>query len=658
MLLGIGLSVVAAAAPASAHTPGNDVSCSSLWVAPTKYETANGNPKPNTITVVIDGNTVLNTTFGVSLDKQTFNFDGAVPHTWSIVIDAIGGTGPNTQYDVTKSGVTTPCTYPSKGVDVTCSAITAKWGGALINGIHMNVRVQIGNTEKTLNAYVDLNVNGGYNGLGLVITNVNGQQTKVPLTEQQVKSGKVTWEYPGALGGATAWAVKWVQMDTQYFNKSGSDNSANWMYCNYQSITVQTAPSATPATCVAAGKLVVPAQTGIIWSGGTDGAGVGTYNLVAKPADGYTLTGKTEWTIVVPPMKSGVECAPPCIPNSAVSYTYDPETNSGNIHVENVAGSTGELCKSFWVTATSWKFIEGDKVWSQVRDIVQYLPKISTPGNYPYTAPVDCGQGDIYASFTESPQPPKYLHGPSDPWAEHFLHDMGFTGPKPTFTQDSPGCNIVVPVTPTAKLIDECNEYGSVEVPANSAAFTYTVVGGPTEGTVTVTATVNEGYVLKEGAKTVFEFKLGTWYKCELTPGDPSSTDQKCVAGELTIGSITVKPDLGKIVYVITGGSIPLPGITVPDNDPVTKLPAGSYTVTAHGIGGYTVGPENTWTYKIVIGKPVGCEKVTIPVSTMSAMECKANSPTGTYTLPPTTWVEWYVNTVLTTTPVDVHVRR
>ena len=40
-------------------------------------------------------------------------------------------------------------------------------------------------------------------------------------------------------------------------------------------------------------------------------------------------------------------CAPPCIPDSQVSYTYDSSSNSGVITVPTVAGSSGELCKPF-----------------------------------------------------------------------------------------------------------------------------------------------------------------------------------------------------------------------------------------------------------------------------------------------------------------------
>ena len=133
-----------------------------------------------------------------------------------------------------------------------------------------------------------------------------------------------------------------------------------------------------------------------------------------------------------------------------------------------------------------------------------------------------------------------------------------------------------------------------------------------------------------------------------ITPGDPSSTDQKCVGGKFTLGSITVVPNVGKIVFVITGGTIQAPGITVPDNNPVTTLPAGKYTVTAHGINGNTVGPENTWTYPIVIGGPVNCDLPTHallkPTASQNNGSCTADP---TYTLSNTTsengGVQWWI---------------
>lgn len=73
-------------------------------------------------------------------------------------------------------------------------------------------------------------------------------------------------------------------------------------------VTVEAAPSFTPATCDAGGTLVVPAQAGIVWTGGADGDGPGTYTLHAAAATGYVLSGQQVFTVSVPPMKSAEEC--------------------------------------------------------------------------------------------------------------------------------------------------------------------------------------------------------------------------------------------------------------------------------------------------------------------------------------------------------------
>ncbi len=142
-----------------------------------------------------------------------------------------GASGPDTQYDVSYSGVTTPCTYPSKDLDVTCSAVGFDWGKKLENGIHINVEATVAGVTKQIHANFDYNVPGGYgaNQLGIRFTDWNGQQTTVPLTEQQVKSGHFTWNFPAYLGNPAAYIVTWAQVDDMHFNKDGL--SANWLTC-------------------------------------------------------------------------------------------------------------------------------------------------------------------------------------------------------------------------------------------------------------------------------------------------------------------------------------------------------------------------------------------------------------------------------------------
>ncbi len=192
---------------------------------------------------------------------------------------------------------------------------------------------------------------------------------------------------------------------------------------------------------------------------------------------------------------------PVCLDPSHVSYTYSNTQNLGIVTVAadpNFPGVT-ELCKPFWVTAVSWTFLDDDTVWPQALDKVQYLDLIHAVGTYPYSAPVTCGQGDIYAAWFDAnlpnsgqPIPPAQLNGPNDPWAEHFLHDMGFTGPAPTYMQNKPGCNVVTPVEPEVTVIDECGTYGQV-VPADTEGVLYTVTGNGGVGEYKVVATAKDG---------------------------------------------------------------------------------------------------------------------------------------------------------------------
>ena len=127
-----------------------------------------------------------------------------------------------------------------------------------------------------------------------------------------------------------------------------------------------------------------------------------------------------------------------CISDDGISYTYDADTNSGVITVEaedsresssssrsssRTSVAPDPLCDPLYVTATSWKFT-GTGVWPQARDVVNELPVITTVGEYAYGAPVNCGQGDIYASREPVPYPTAVLNGRNDPYDEHFLSDL------------------------------------------------------------------------------------------------------------------------------------------------------------------------------------------------------------------------------------------
>lgn len=663
LVLGAGLAVVGIAAPASATPPAYPPTGSAAN-NPDNWE-------------VLEGETC----FKLEPVTTVPYILGAPPagREWSKVIVKTGsGPDANTVYEsglvegagfqhATKVGIShlVLCSTPLPD-DVDCEAATVVTGEALTNGDHINMTITQGGSSFQTNAYIDIRqAQDPQSESGLVarISKTVGQQqiplAVLPITNAQKASGVFTFEYATYLTGT--WTVTWVQFDSHNKHFTG------------------------------------------------------------------TLVCGSE---------------PPCLTDEAVSYWYSPATNSGWIDVADVEGSTGELCDPFWVTATTWKFLDDDSVWPQKLHQKQDL-YIDKTGHYEYGIDVECGQGDIYASFDAQPAPTDYLYGPDNPFDEHFLHQMGFTGPAPTYTQDKPGCNIVTPVAPVATAITECGVYGSV-VAEDTAEIDYTITGTGNQGIYTVTAAATETYVLAAGAPASWTFDLGTYVDCvepkvdfrlgvctpngeepnrfstkdlfitldntasdgpvtftvvgakdiagadptadivrtvpageslevETTavtdagteyvvtfsapgasipnqtitvpafegcldgqPGDPSHTNEQCVYGEVTGGSITVLPLTG-FQYTIDGPN----GLHLENvGETTTGLAAGTYEVTVTALPGYVLtGPEK-WPYEIVIEEPENCVELPIPVVPTSVIECDAD---GSYTLPAGDGYDWFI---------------
>ena len=334
---------------------------------------------------------------------------------------------------------------------------------------------------------------------------------------------------------AGGYCIVWVQVHgyNEHFGEGGQTP-----LCTTPPTTMDAAaaaPTIVAATCATGQTLSLGAVTNASWGAVTGGTGASTYSVTATATSGHAFsdgsatkdfTGTLTGTLS--PNSAACQTPASCIPNSSVSYSYAPGSNSGDIVVTDTKNSTGLLCNPFWVTATSWLYTK-DAVWPQVLDVVQKLPKISTPGTYHYAATVTCGQGDIYASTVAQPDPTPKLNGPSTPFPEHFLHDMGFAGPTPTYVQQATGCNVLTPVQPTATSITSCGTYGSVSVPASTPAVSYAQTGSGNQGDYVVTATVNAPYTLKSGATTSWTFHLGQYAPCAIacatTIAGPLSTN-------------------------------------------------------------------------------------------------------------------------------------
>ncbi|HEY4151860.1 MAG TPA: hypothetical protein VGM38_00925 [Pseudolysinimonas sp.] len=360
-------------------------------------------------------------------------------------------------------------------------------------------------TITTINFHIEQNPHTGKAMIGL---------STLPF-DQSASDGAFRGTLP-----STGYCIVWVQVDgyNEHFGEGGQAP-----LCTTPTMTpdaVAAAPTIVAATCATGETVSLGTPTNATWGTVTGGTGPGSYSVTATGSNGHTFsdgqaTATFTGTLAGPLSADNAACQTPpsCIPNSSVSYSYDSDTNSGDIVVSDIENSTGVLCHPFWVTATSWLYTQ-NAVWPQVLDVVQKLPQISIPGTYHYVATVTCGQGDIYASTAAQPDPTAVLNGPGTPFPEHFLHDMGFVGPTPTYVQQATGCNVVTPVQPTATSIANCGAYGSVTVPSSNAAITYSVIGSGNQGDYVVTAAVNAPYTLAAGATTEWTFHLGQFVAC------------------------------------------------------------------------------------------------------------------------------------------------
>lgn len=191
-----------------------------------------------------------------------------------------------------------PPLAPEQRID--CTTVTFVKKAALANGDHINMTITPPGGQ--INVQVDRNIPGGFNGLGLRVTAFDVAQPVIPLTEQQVTSGILSFSYAGYIT-ASQWTVSFVQTD-------GIDTWPN-LVCG----DLPTENLVTPAarmvdiTCTAPGSYTLDRVTGIRWF--VDGAEVqpGRYEVatagtvVARaeaiaPDYGIEPGAQTEFTFV------------------------------------------------------------------------------------------------------------------------------------------------------------------------------------------------------------------------------------------------------------------------------------------------------------------------------------------------------------------------
>ncbi len=124
VLVGSGLAVVGAAAPASAHTPNISATCDALSVSLTNYNGLKGDA--NTVKVTIDDVVVAETAFAQGY-VESFQFsDRTIAHTYSVEVSAHDDPDGSRGWSVDKTGSSAPCVEPT--VELVASACTEEGG--------------------------------------------------------------------------------------------------------------------------------------------------------------------------------------------------------------------------------------------------------------------------------------------------------------------------------------------------------------------------------------------------------------------------------------------------------------------------------------------------------------------------------------------------
>lgn len=122
--------------------------------------------------------------------------------------------------------VSVPQAASANYTDITCSTAWLEPHRALTNGDHINIDISQNGNKFQVNAYVDRNIQGGYDTLGLRIKKPSGE-IAVPLSEQEVKSGRLTFNFGQYLTGT--YTVEWAQFNNSYFNQDR--NPYNYKTC-------------------------------------------------------------------------------------------------------------------------------------------------------------------------------------------------------------------------------------------------------------------------------------------------------------------------------------------------------------------------------------------------------------------------------------------
>jgi len=354
----------------------------------------------------------------------------------------------------------------------------------------------------------------------------------------------------------------------------------------------------------------------------------------------------------VAPQSPPSEPAVACIPDSGISYIYNKADNSGSVTVTDPGSVSGALCTPLYISLVTWNYTT-DAAWPQTLDTANYL-FVDKAGTYPFTAPVTCGQGDIYVHRLHYIVPTATIDGPQL-W-EDFLNTLGFSSTTPGYTAMLSPLDCfgkVTPVAPELAKTGACGTYGNV-TPAVTEGVVYETVFDKKTGAYTVTATPAKSYHFDgEDQKVVYKGNVGAYVECATVKveGEPGAFPQVCDTENpdgVISGYITVVPVEGVSysIHPLAGGA----DIAVT----ATKTPVapGTYEVTASAEPGVILTGLTNWT-RTVANEAITCDVPTLAFLSAAVGHidpvCGVNPTNGAITIDPTDGVTYTVGSQVLT---------
>jgi hypothetical protein len=241
------------------------------------------------------------------------------------------------------------------------------------------------------------------------------------------------------------------------------------------------------------------------------------------------------------------------------------------------------------------------------------------------------------------------------PWEfqERFLHNMGFDGPRPTYTYTDPGCNAETPLEPAVSYIVECGTYGSITLPDDNPYVSYTVrnasgdvvdVADAREGEFTVTAHASFPYILEDYPAGGWTYDLGEYYDCPVEADLRLTYMEECAPDDTYTFRVRNNESFAVPFSIEVYGNPSLntsgvaePGDTLVDLGVERTDPTQSYTAILKWGDGSVIAVDETT-------KASGRDKVcSITIAPLVDIDCTTD---GSYTLPDVLGVTWSVGGV------------